>query len=96
MYDHPSNQAGAPMPRTQPRLEQLGDRIEKSLIELQELNGRLCNVADRICGPVPEAVDNNKSPPQPSATVGRLESMSEGLGHLLRRLRQSVDRLETL
>lgn len=88
-----SNTLAAPR---QPRLDQLAERFEKSLSEFAELSARLQNVADRLLGPVPEAVDKNGMPPSPSATTGRLESLAETQGLLLRRLRQSTERLEVL
>jgi hypothetical protein len=83
-------------PTRQPRLDQVSDRFEKSLNEFLTLTQRLQNITDRVLGPVPEAVENNKQPQPPSASIGKLESMTESLGQLLRRLNQSVERLETL
>jgi hypothetical protein len=77
------------------RLDALVNRLEKSLAELQNLQMRNGNIADRILGPTPEDASTGQ-PPQPSATVGKLESLQEGLDHLLSRLRHSIDRLETL
>jgi hypothetical protein len=97
MHDYASQTANLSPPlRTQPRLEQLGERFEKSLMELQDLQSRLCNVADRVLGPVPEAVGKDKGDAPSSTAVGKLETMTEAFGHLLRRLRQTTDRLETL
>lgn len=97
----PSNQgyasAGALGSPVKPsRLEQSAQAFEKSLGEFLDLNQRLNNIADRILGPVPEAVSNDKQPPSPSATIGRVEYLNEGLAYALRRLRQSTERLEVL
>lgn len=102
-YQNTAGQAladyGASMPNSPPRAprtEQLIGRLDKSLTEFVGLTQRLQNVADRLLGPIPEGVDSNKAVPDPANVIGRLESMTESLGSLLRRLGQATERLETL
>jgi hypothetical protein len=87
---------GAPTKNAQElRLDSLINRFEKSLSELQSLQMRNGNIADRILGSAPEEASQGQ-PPAPSATLGKIEALQENLDYLLSRLRHSVDRLETL
>lgn len=91
------SQAGSQLTAPGPRLEQSAERLDRGLGELHELISRLSNVADRVSGPVPEAVEKSApNNPASSASAARLEQSVEGFHGLLRRLNQVAARLETL
>jgi hypothetical protein len=82
--------------KKQPRLAQMSERLEKTLNHAAELGTRIDNLANRLVGSVPEAVEAQKDPPTPIATVSVMERQIEYIGQVLTRINQNVARLENL
>jgi hypothetical protein len=82
-------------PKVQPQLTQLDEQFEKSLSEMMQLNARLQQAADRLFGGIPESVDKDG---QLSGTgaIGKLHLHAGTLGGQLRKLRNSIERIESL
>lgn len=80
-----------------PRLEAIGNRFEVQLEMLARQQSRLAALADRICGPIPEAVEKGApATPAASASAHRLEQAADMIDAVLRRLELTTNRLETL
>lgn len=80
------------------RMLACAERLEALLSDLSGLIARVAACADRISGPVPQAVSNK--PPQdtqsPASSMARLENGVGDLGGLLMSLDMGIKRLETL
>lgn len=94
-YQNQQTAASNALVPKQPRLIELGERFEKSLAELQNLNVMLRTIAERALGAIPENVSKEAQGPGP-ATVGKLENYQQALDSMLSRLRETIDRLDSL
>lgn len=82
---------------SQPRIAGVIDRMDNLQKLATDIYGRLNHLADRMLGPqVKNAGSETVIPPDPSASIFRLERQARDLDMILRSIIEDVDRLEGL
>lgn len=79
-----------------PRIMQSVERLQSSAKHMADISARLGQLADRLCGSVPEAVEKERESINSGCSVGMIEAQCEDLGMFLRRAENQLQRLEML
>lgn len=83
-------------PTSEPLLESLNSRLDSQLSGTHEAYCRVRAIADRLFGPQPEAVGENKASPSPQSSIARLARTRENFDSVLNDLLRQIQRLEAL
>lgn len=86
----------APPPKPMTALEEQVARLNESANDIGHLANRLHELADRTFGPMPANAGKDPVAPSPTHTLGKLVMAHEFMAAVRSRLRDAVDRLESL
>lgn len=95
-YTQPASLGQTTLKPPGPRVMQSVERLEKAVQVMADFAARMASLADRVCGSVPQAVEKEPEPLNPSSSVGMIEAHIETLLMLQRRTETQLQRLETL
>ena len=87
---------GDALPARNQRFDGPATHLEEMTKGLAELNGRLARVADRLGGTVPEPVEKDADRVSISCVAGRYERIADTYSAQIRKLFNTIERLEQL